>query len=177
MLTVHLHKAEINTLIGSRFDALSAKSEQQDAPPSAVASTTNGVKHERSSEATSGPSEPSRSPSSSGSGFSKRVSPSEDSDVVDDAPPKKKVKRPEGQSDAELAARLQAEENARSRPTRGGGTRKRAPVKAKTPKKSKKKSSAKVKADDDSELDSGSADDKPVKRNGAFHVRAHIYAV
>lgn len=84
------------------------------------------------------------------------------SDVVDHGPPKKKRKS-SMEDDATLAARLQAEEDKRARPTRGGPSRKAAPSKKK--KTPKKKSSAKVNSDG-SEIDD---EDKPKKTTG-FHV-------
>lgn len=75
--------------------------------------------------------------------------------------------------DAKLAAMLQAEENSRGRSTRGGGTTKKSKVvKKKTP---KKKSAAKIKADDDSELEldsNGEVKEKPKK--GGFHKQYHL---
>ncbi|MCJ1448923.1 MAG: hypothetical protein MMC23_009442 [Stictis urceolatum] len=87
------------------------------------------------------------------------------SDVKFTPPPKKKQKKVE-MDDAAFAAKLQAEENSRARPTRGGATRKTAPVKKRTP---KKKAAAKVKASDDSDVESGSAAEKKVNRSGGFH--------
>lgn len=81
-------------------------------------------------------------------------------------PPKKKVRKVEEvDTDAALAARLQAEENARSRPTRGGAPRKAAPA---PKKKAKKKSKATLGADDDSDME-GSATERKVNRNSGFH--------
>ena len=79
--------------------------------------------------------------------------------------------------DAAFAARLQAEENSRARPTRGGVNKKAIPAKKKkrTP---KKKGSEKIKPEDDSDLE-GSGDeaaDKKVNRNGGFHVRKTLLA-
>jgi hypothetical protein len=76
----------------------------------------------------------------------------------------------EVESDEAMAARLQAELNQAARSTRGGGvTKRKAPAK-KDKLAKKKKSSAKLKAEDDSELDSG-ADEKPEKeKKGGFHV-------
>lgn len=54
----------------------------------------------------------------------------------------------------------------RARPTRGASARRSAPVK----KKAKAKTSKKVKAEDDSDLDSGSETKKEVNRSGGFHV-------
>lgn len=77
--------------------------------------------------------------------------------------PKPKVSRPM-ESDAAMAARLQAEESARARPTRGGGVKKRPAIK-----KRKKVSAAKIKSADDSEL-SSLEDGEPKERKGGFHV-------
>ena len=91
---------------------------------------------------------------------------SDESDVYP-SPPKKKRKQPD--SDAKLAAKLQAEENSRARPSRAGVNKKPVVIRKKsTP---KKKSSAKVKADDDSDLDLNSdGQKKDVVRKGGFHV-------
>lgn len=96
-----------------------------------------------------------------------REAKSEDlSDMTDDEPPKKKRKSMTAEDDAALAARLQAEENTRSRPSRGA-PRRAAPVKKK--KTPKKKSSRKIKDNsDDGGDDSTASADKPV-RNTGFH--------
>jgi len=78
--------------------------------------------------------------------------------------------------DAAFAAKLQAEENNRARPTRGGGSKptKKAPVKKKT---KKKKTSENVKAEDDSDIE-GTEDaekERKVNRNTGFHV-SHLSA-
>ena len=68
------------------------------------------------------------------------------------------------------AARLQAEENmaSRARSTRGGNTKRKAPVQKKTQKK--KKSANRIKDEDDSDIASGSgAEKKSPKRTGGFH--------
>ncbi|KAJ5484398.1 hypothetical protein N7453_012352 [Penicillium expansum] len=82
------------------------------------------------------------------------------------SPPAKKQK-PDTDTDADavFAAKLQAEENSRARPTRGGNTRRAAPVK----KKSKAKTSKRVKAEDDSDIGSGDEPKKEVNRNTGFH--------
>ena len=83
--------------------------------------------------------------------------------------PKKKKTDNDVDADAVYAAKLQAEENMRARPTRGGNTRKAAPTKKKA--KPKTKTSKKVKADDDSDVESGSdGAKKEVNRSGGFHV-------
>lgn len=90
----------------------------------------------------------------------------------DDAPPKKKpkknpVKKGKAVDDAQLAAMLQAQENSRGRATRGGGVKKPKATKKRTP---KKKSEAKIKADDDSELEIGSDGEvKEKPKKGGFH--------
>ena len=82
-------------------------------------------------------------------------------------PPKKRRSGKDVDADAVLAAKLQAEENLRARPTRGGNSRRAAPAK----RKSKSKTTKKVKAEDDSDLESGSeSNKKEVNRSGGFHV-------
>lgn len=94
------------------------------------------------------------------------------SELEDSAPPKKRAKksRTAEDEDAAFARKLQAEENARSgRATRGGNTRKKAPL---PKKKTKKKSANRVKDDDDSDIASGSEKEKKSpSRKGGFHVR------
>lgn len=112
---------------------------------------------------------------------SKRKASSESdlSDIKDDSPVPKKVKKSkaptsgEVESDEKMAARLQAELNAQtsSRATRGGNTKRKTPAKKAT--KSKKKSAAKIGAEDDSDLEGGSGVEKPEKeKKGGFHVRS-----
>lgn len=93
------------------------------------------------------------------------------SDVID-TPPKKKRKAEPLDEDALFAARLQAEENSRARPTRGGTNRKGAIIKKKRS-PVKKKTAKKIKSEDDSNIeDSGSdVEDRKVNRSGGFHVR------
>lgn len=103
---------------------------------------------------------------------------SADTDEDEDAkpPPKKKRKQENGtkdMDDAQLAAFLQAQEDGRSRPTRGGGA-KRKPVKKRAP---KKKSADKVKGEDDSEIElnsDGEVKEKPKK--GGFHKQYNLSA-
>ena len=98
------------------------------------------------------------------------------SDLDDAAPPKKKAKksRTAEDDDAAYAAKLQAEENARTgRATRGGNTKRKAAPAPK--KKAKKKSANRVKDDDDSDLNSGSGGEKKSPtRKGGFHVRLPV---
>ncbi|KAI9874595.1 MAG: hypothetical protein M1830_009579 [Pleopsidium flavum] len=91
------------------------------------------------------------------------------SDVID-TPPKKKRKAEPLDDDALFAARLQAEENSRARPTRGGTSRKGAIVKKKRS-PVKKKTAKKIKSEDDSDIEgSGSeVEDRKVNRSGGFH--------
>lgn len=97
----------------------------------------------------------------------KRDADSEGASPAASEPPAKKHKSSaDVDADALYAAKLQAEENMRARPTRGGNTRRAAPTK----KKSKAKTSKRVKAEDDSELESGSDTKKEVNRSGGFHV-------
>lgn len=91
----------------------------------------------------------------------KRLSPDRSPDITS---PKKK--RKEEDSDAKLAALLQAEENGRARTTRGV-TKK--PIAAR--KKPVKKTPAKVKADDGTDVELKSdGEKKEAVRKGGFHV-------
>ena len=156
-----MEQAAIKTLIMARFDKFMA---EKNATP-----VTNGhaasVKDE-SEQHVEKASSPGRKMNQ------KRESDDEDLSDVPDTPPRKKKRKPEPavDDDAAFAARLQAEENVRARPTRGGATRKAAVVKKK--KGPKKKTSSKVKAEDDSDVEgSGSeAEEKKVNRSGGFHV-------
>ena len=103
---------------------------------------------------------------------------SETPDDEDDegASPKKKRKqvkvKEDEDPDAKLAAMLQAEENTRSRATRGGGAKKKGPVKKRAP---KKKSSDKVKAEDDSDIELNSDGEVKEKvKKGGFHKQYNL---
>lgn len=106
-------------------------------------------------------------------------------DSIEQTPPAKKQKQKQKQeqkqkqkqtntqntddtldSDAVLAAKLQAEENSRARPTRGAATRKAAPAKKKRA-PAKSKGAKKISAEDDSEVE---LEPKEVNRTGGFHV-------
>lgn len=132
-------------------------------------STTNG--HDNSGGSAT-PAEP--SPSTLSASPQKRAAESEEpADSLDDASPPAKKQKPDHDIDADalFAAKLQAEENLRARPTRGASTRRAAPVKKKTKPKPKTKTSKKVKVEDDSDVGSGSeSGKKEVKRSGGFHV-------
>jgi hypothetical protein len=165
-------KEAIKELTMERFDIINAKRNAE-----ANASTTNGSEpvvnghmSDTPVKSIERPSTPPASPSPS-SPIKKRFV---DGDGLPDgvtSPPKKK-RKPEADADAVLAARLQAEENLRARPTRGGNARKVAPIKKKkTP--TKVKTSKKIRAEDDSDIgESGEEDkeEKKVNRNTGFHV-------
>ncbi|PGH12671.1 hypothetical protein AJ80_06614 [Polytolypa hystricis UAMH7299] len=160
------HKAAIKQLIMQRFDIFAAQNESAAAPHQSIEDpSTNG--HSPSSYTPVTNSEP-ISPSLTASPQKRSADVETPSEPLDNAPPKKKRKSDLIDSDALFAAKLQAEENLRARPTRGASTRKAAPAKKK--KASKAKTSKKVKADDDSEVD-GSAPEikKEVTRTGGFH--------
>jgi upstream activation factor subunit UAF30 len=153
----------IKALIMTRFDKFVA---EQDKAPKA-----NG--HLKSPPADRPPTPATKPSSPAAKVAKKRKSDSEDEDRLCDVPvtpqPKKKRKAERLDDDAAFAAKLQAEENSRARPTRGGSGRKNAMVKKK--KAPKKKTSDKVKAEDDSELEGfGSGEEKKVNRTGGFHV-------
>lgn len=101
----------------------------------------------------------------------KRTSDEDDlSDLPDISPPKKKRKaEPFVDADALYAAKLQAEENSRARPTRGAARKHTLIKKKRTP---KKKTAEKVKAEDDSDLQNSGSEttEKKVNRSGGFHV-------
>ena len=164
VLTDSSSQAEIKALIMARFDKFMA--EKSTGPQ------TNG----HTSEVKSEPSEsPENTIQASASPAPKRKMKHEsDDDDLSDAPtepsPKKKRKVEKFvDEDAAFAAKLQAEENSRARPTRNG-VNKKAPVKKKS--RPKKKTAAKVRNEDDSDIgNSGSGTaDKTVNRSGAFHV-------
>ena len=146
-----------------RFDKAQQKLETSNGvvEPAPTANGTTKV------EASNGDADTSASPPPS----AKRKAESDELSELDDASPapKKVKKNKTGETDAQLAARLQAELNAvTGRLTRGGGAKRKAPIKKE--KKTKKKSSAKVNSDDDSEVESG--EPKPEReKKGGFHVR------
>lgn len=139
-------------MINERFDVISTK-ENGDSTvvpsvePVEPAQKTNGVHIES----------PSASPA-------KREAKSESHSTILDSPPPKKKRKTSLDADAAYAARLQAEEDARARPTRGGASRKTAPVK----KRKKKAKKERVTGSDDSDLED-EENPKP-KRNTGFHV-------
>ncbi|KAF1845731.1 SWIB-domain-containing protein [Cucurbitaria berberidis CBS 394.84] len=156
--TTH-QKDQITALIMQRFDKFNSEQNGSSEPSEPIPTVENGAK------ATNGDisdaSNHKRSPDDE----------SALSELEDFVPPKKKVKKSKvaEDDDAAYAARLQAEENARMRSTRGGNTKRKAPA---PKKKTKKKSSNKVKDEDDSDIASGSGGEKKSpSRKGGFHVR------
>lgn len=142
-----------------RFDIFAAKNGVAESPEETGAS--NGYRGDSASAVPSPP--PSSSP------VKRQPDSEEASDRSGTSPPPKKRKpdaNADVDADAMFAAKLQAEENSRARPTRGGNNRRAAPVK----KKSKAKTSKRVKAEDDSDVESGSDTKKEVNRTGGFHV-------
>lgn len=153
-----------------RFDKFNERDGAPDpeaagAIPSVEAPTTNGTKAITTANTSENGSE----------SVSKKRTPDDESALseLEQSPPKKKQKKSKivEDADAAFAAKLQAEENLRSRArsTRGGNTKKRTALPKK--KKEKKKSSNKVKDEDDSDIGSGSGSEKKSpKRTGGFHV-------
>ena len=143
-----------------RFDIFASKNGVGAAPEEPAES--NGLKAADSASAVPSPP-PSVSPV-------KRQAESEEASEPSAASPPPKKRKPEVNADVDadalFAAKLQAEENMRARPTRGSNTRRAAPVK----KRSKAKTSKRVKAEDDSDIESGSDTKKEVNRSGGFHV-------
>ncbi|KAI9771931.1 MAG: hypothetical protein M1839_002714 [Geoglossum umbratile] len=154
-------KAAINDLIMARFDKFNAEHATQtpsDVTPSKPPSS--GKDHEP---------KPTVEPVQT-------VSPPEEdrgelSDIVDKPkkPPKKKRKAGYVDDDAKFAAMLQAEENNRARRTRGAASGKATTMSKK--KKKKRATKAKIKDAEDSDMVSGSGEEKKrkVNRSSAFH--------
>ncbi len=165
LLTSILFQAEIKALIMARFDKFMA--EKNSAPQ------TNGHTSRVKSEPSESPENMTKA-SASPAPKTKTKHESDDDDLSDaptePSPKKKRKVKKFVDEDAAFAAKLQAEENTRARPTRNGANKKIA-VKKSRP---KKKTAAKVKNEDDSDIgDSGSgAAEKNINRSGAFHVRS-----
>lgn len=148
----------------ARFDKFMA---EQNEPPQ-----TNGHVEKGKQDSSVSPEaiQPTASPHSTRVQKTESVGADDLSEVVEAATPKKKRKRSPVDDDAAFAAKLQAEENGRSRSTRAGGPKKTAPVKKrKTP---KKKTADRIDAADDSDLE-GEPVEKKVNRSGGFHVGCH----
>lgn len=150
-------------LIMERFDIFANRGDDESSTTSEhvipSTETTNGHGSNGAQAAGNASPTPSSTPSR------KRAA---DSDDLEEPASQKRRTGPDVDADAVFAAKLQAEENKRARPTRGSATRKTAPTK----KKSKSKTAKKARAEDDSDLDSGSETGrkKEVNRSGGFHV-------
>lgn len=153
-------KTEIKQLIMERFDRFA---EQNGVGSPEETTTSNGQRDGDSASAAVPSSPPSSSP------VKRQASSDVTSEPASASPPAKKHKSDDVDADAMFAARLQAEENSRARPTRGGNTRRAAAPKKKT---KKAKTSTRVRAEDDSDIGSGSEtkEKKEVNRNTGFHV-------
>ncbi|KAL9597481.1 MAG: hypothetical protein Q9219_005114 [cf. Caloplaca sp. 3 TL-2023] len=149
-------KDVIKALIIARFDKFMA---DQSAPPA-----TNGHVAE---EKPSGSPEDLRPPIPNHVQKHESVDAEDSSEIADATVPSRKRKRSPIDEDAAFAAKLQAEENGRARSTRGGGSKKAAPLKKK--KTPQKKTAHRVEAVDDSDLESEPAE-KNVNRNSGFHL-------
>ncbi|KAI2737582.1 hypothetical protein DTO012A1_7593 [Penicillium roqueforti] len=151
-------KATLKQLIMERFDRYA---EQNGVGGSPDEITPSNDQRDGDSASAAVPSPP---PSSSP--IKRQASSDATSEPASASPPAKKHK-PDTDTDADaaFAAKLQAEENSRARPTRGGNTRRAAPVK----KKSKAKTSKRVKAEDDSDIGSGEEPKREVNRNTGIH--------
>ena len=140
-----------------RFDIFASQADQGSATPAEAINGHNGNGNDNEKASTS----PSSSPQ-------KRPAESEGPEDAGSKSPKAKKRKPDHDIDADalFAAKLQAEENKRARPTRGSVNRKTTLVK-----KKKAKTAKKVRAEDDSDFDSSSeAGKKEVNRSGGFHV-------
>ncbi|KAL1956136.1 hypothetical protein VTO42DRAFT_7571 [Malbranchea cinnamomea] len=147
-------KAVIKELIMQRFDIFAERQEIG----AASSTNANGNANASSVDSSSSPQP------------QKRDADDHNSETIDQSPPAKKQKSNNDtvDLDAILAAKLQAEENLRARPTRGAAARKAAPVqKKKAP--SKAKGSKKISPKDDSDLDHSGSEPKKVNRSGGFH--------
>ncbi len=156
-LVVNHAQAEIKQLIMERFDIFASNNGVQTPEETAA---TNG--HTHADNAATVPS-----PTHSSSPVKRQVNSEEASEPASASPPPKK-RKPDTDVDADalFAAKLQAEENMRARPTRGASTRRAAPAK----KKSKAKTAKRVKAEDDSDVETGMDTKKEVNRSSGFHV-------
>lgn len=143
-------KAAIKQLIEARFDAFTAAPAPEKAESASPQTSPKANGHVDGDEEDEG---------------------DEDGDEIEVSvqPPKKKQRKSEDteDSDAKLAAMLQAQENRMGRSTRGGGSKASKPKLVK--KKPRKKSSNKVKPEDDSDVDgSEGSTAKPRKAGGGF---------
>ncbi|OXV11552.1 hypothetical protein Egran_00687 [Elaphomyces granulatus] len=165
-------KAAIKELIMERFDIFAQRNGVGIPPSPAVVSTepfsTESVNGHESNETSITPPPTRDSPQPLPSPQKRQVDDDDAQEEENKTPPAKK-RRPDHDIDADaiFAAKLQAEENMRARPTRGSAMRKTVPVKKLT----KSKISKKVKAEEDSDLESTSeaGTKKEINRSGGFH--------
>jgi len=131
------YQEAITELIMERFDKFNTKRNEESSAPQHKVKGTDGVKKEVIRSGSS---------SQTTEASTKRNHDSDDlSNLVNGQTPRKRVKHQSRDDDAMLAARLQAEELGRARPTRAGNTRKPRTMTKKTAKKKKSKSAAKLK--------------------------------
>lgn len=160
-------KVAVKQLIMERFDKSVANRDgigpSSGTPPSDGAGSNGHIDRPNDSQSVSLSPPHSSSPR-------KRLVDSED--LPEDSsriPNKKRKSDNDVDSDALLAAKLQAEENMRARPTRRGASSRSQPNR----RKAKTKTASKVKAEDDSYPESGeegTKKEKEVNRSGGFHV-------
>lgn len=169
-----LGQAAVKELIMARFDIFA---DQGGIGDSGDGSGSNSASMNGNGNA---PGAASAEPSSSTHSASPQKQPAahseEPSDLANEEilPNKKRKADNDVDADAVYAAKLQAEENLRARPTRGATTRKAAPAKKKA--KPKPKTTKKVKAEDESDLESASdTGKKEVNRSGGFHVCLPVF--
>ena len=159
-----------------RFDRFSAGPDNASAtpeePPTPPAANGHSIRDSPTKHAAEPASVKTKSmpPSSPTSTPPKREIDDDAAEPLDVSPPKKKRKADSVDPDAAYAARLQAQENLLARPTRGGNSRKVAPVKKKKSPSKKATTAKKVRASDDSDIDSSEVGEKEVNRNTGFHV-------
>lgn len=181
--SVGKHKSSLPAVNGHSATAKADASPAKHKAIPFVAKATSPAKTAQKRKSASEDDESDHKPSSSvAKSTQKRKSVSEDEESeLSNAPttpsPKKKRKaEPATDDDAAFAAKLQAEENSRARPTRNGVNKKKVAVKKK--KSSKKRASEKVKAEDDSDLDgSETGEDRKVNRSGGFHVSFRKFCI
>ncbi|KAI9809700.1 MAG: hypothetical protein M1825_000132 [Sarcosagium campestre] len=171
-------KDQIKDLILERFYKFNAERATSPSSPAVEAEEArNGYANGKSASAVKREPAQEASPPTSGA----RNDEEEDDDMsdtvtVEGSKQRKKKRKIEAvDDDALYAARLQAEENNRARPTRGGAAKKASPLKKKRKAKSKSKTS--IGADDDSDIGSGSGEKKrKVNRSGGFHKQLALSA-
>ncbi|KAI9739770.1 MAG: hypothetical protein M1834_006490 [Cirrosporium novae-zelandiae] len=166
-------KGAIKELIMARFDEAAGVGAEADQKPNDL-TNGHGPTPDSALDTTESNHQVSETPSSDKSP-KKRKDNSEDDDLSDvpSTPPKKRQRKQDSIEDDEAyAKRLQAEENLRARPTRGGATRKAAAPKKKKRAPAKAKSAKKIRAEDDSGAESSGSDvkkERKVNRNSGFH--------